>query len=689
MRTELIDKETIYYKYNEEDAEYDEYSYVCPCGKGKIVETHDDTPGNREHLVWIVCEKCSKEYKLDLSKGARNWKVLKIEEATRLESTIKPDNWTVFLNKLNANDGFDADLKKYLEAIKYISEISVEGIDMSDERERINDYLKSIDEFIKSYSTEYYEIGLIEGFKTNEKLDNGTWKIDGRDYYYYIADQKMKASVYYVRYRNYIDNHMNNDEEEKGNLKQYICKITSMIESDIEISEENIISVIDDYMEMKEENQKLRQKCVECVDRIRANNIEYLKYMLFNNMMHEIRYIGAAYQYLWHWELKTKNLFRYVSYEGEEITIGDNYTKKDFLQEMFRKVISHMNNSSKALCSYSEDPYIDIFKYLKIMKSQTSSSVNIASENQEVTITIENLSNSNKATFDFIKGVDINSVYRNGIAHDFYKFVQDGKEMSNGDKFAYAVELYPELPAQEKNSKNTTKKIKDLLIEYLRTWVTDGDVNSLMSYVADDKEVVTYGEIEKNLVTVDASSVPNEVITGTRYQMTFDKNELIYLLLKINNKYTVEEIVKQFNIEINLGNIDYWITKVLKKETQEVYVLSGNIVEQITDKKKISISFKVNVSASIMNDIENSTLEKCKKKIKKNVEDQIKEYFKSRYENILKDEHRFVDFVLNFIHEEHHCPQYITEYNEFEPDKGDPEISILKYIIFKGWNHAN
>ena len=128
----------------------------------------------------------------------------------------------------------------------------------------------------------------------------------------------------------------------------------------------------------------------------------------------------------------------------------------------------------------------------------------------------------------------------------------------------------------------------------------------------------------------------------------------------------------------------------MNKETQEVSdELSGNIAEQITDKKRISISFTAQVSASIMNDIENPTLERCKKKIKKNVEDQIKEYFKSRYENILKDEHRFVDFVLNFIHEEHHCPQYITEYNEFEPDKGDPEISILKYIIFKGWNHAN
>lgn len=62
------------------------------------------------------------------------------------------------MNKLNSNDRFDADLKKYLEAIKYISEISVECIDLLEKRKEINNQLGCIVNFIKSYSKEYYEI---------------------------------------------------------------------------------------------------------------------------------------------------------------------------------------------------------------------------------------------------------------------------------------------------------------------------------------------------------------------------------------------------------------------------------------------------------------------------------------------------------------------------------------------------
>ena len=74
MRTQLINKKTISYKYMDEPAEYDEYEYLCPCGKGKIVETHDDTPSNREHIVWLLCDECKKRYKLDTSKGVGNWR---------------------------------------------------------------------------------------------------------------------------------------------------------------------------------------------------------------------------------------------------------------------------------------------------------------------------------------------------------------------------------------------------------------------------------------------------------------------------------------------------------------------------------------------------------------------------------------------------------------------------------------
>ena len=52
------------------------YEYECPCGKGKIIEEHDNIPGFREHDVYMHCDECSKKYILDTSKGVRNWKLV-------------------------------------------------------------------------------------------------------------------------------------------------------------------------------------------------------------------------------------------------------------------------------------------------------------------------------------------------------------------------------------------------------------------------------------------------------------------------------------------------------------------------------------------------------------------------------------------------------------------------------------
>jgi len=56
------------------------YHYECPCGKGKIVEEHDNIPGFRDHAVYIECAECSKKYQLDTSGGVRNWKLIPIDK---------------------------------------------------------------------------------------------------------------------------------------------------------------------------------------------------------------------------------------------------------------------------------------------------------------------------------------------------------------------------------------------------------------------------------------------------------------------------------------------------------------------------------------------------------------------------------------------------------------------------------
>ena len=55
------------------------YIYECPCGNGTIREEHDNTPGFREHIVWINCDNCSKKFKIDKSEGVRNWSLIDYE----------------------------------------------------------------------------------------------------------------------------------------------------------------------------------------------------------------------------------------------------------------------------------------------------------------------------------------------------------------------------------------------------------------------------------------------------------------------------------------------------------------------------------------------------------------------------------------------------------------------------------
>ena len=68
MKTKLV--------YSREDDETECYEYECPCGKGRIIEEHDNTPGFREHDVYWKCNECEKKYILDKTNGVRSWKVI-------------------------------------------------------------------------------------------------------------------------------------------------------------------------------------------------------------------------------------------------------------------------------------------------------------------------------------------------------------------------------------------------------------------------------------------------------------------------------------------------------------------------------------------------------------------------------------------------------------------------------------
>jgi len=48
--------------YND-DGSYTHY-YKCPCGKGRVVDDKDATPGFRCHEIFIECEVCREKYEL-------------------------------------------------------------------------------------------------------------------------------------------------------------------------------------------------------------------------------------------------------------------------------------------------------------------------------------------------------------------------------------------------------------------------------------------------------------------------------------------------------------------------------------------------------------------------------------------------------------------------------------------------
>lgn len=52
------------------------FEYECPCGKGKIIEEHDRTPGVTSHDVYLLCDECKAKYVIDTSKGTRSWEVV-------------------------------------------------------------------------------------------------------------------------------------------------------------------------------------------------------------------------------------------------------------------------------------------------------------------------------------------------------------------------------------------------------------------------------------------------------------------------------------------------------------------------------------------------------------------------------------------------------------------------------------
>lgn len=254
--------------------------------------------------------------------------------------------WSNFLTSLENNH---CEEKNYFEAIKYVSDIDSKTIDDEEIREKINGYIETIVQFIGKHKN-YYELSNVKGFKKNDG------SIRGRDYYYYIADQQIKATVYYARYLNFIegceitaerdldvrvrlqnicDEHgVQLDCSNKDNKVECICKsLVEHIETNdfpaMKTLEKEVLEQVDNqsgnFEDTDSQVSNLGDNGQLTLDELKSiriellrygeeykisNNIDYRLYMMINNMMHEIRFWGAAYQYLWHWKSYKKTLYR-------------------------------------------------------------------------------------------------------------------------------------------------------------------------------------------------------------------------------------------------------------------------------------------------------------------------------------------------------------------------------------------
>lgn len=608
--------------------------------------------------------------------------------------------WEEFIDNLSC-EGFDADLKKYLNAIKCLAAIDISNIDNEEYRKNIDSQIDQIVDFIEKHEKNYYEISCSKGFKKNNDKS-----ISGRDYYYYIADQQVKASVYYVRYLNFLERSQLDDMRKNEiihNLNIYknflICNKSDDSQKepvvDIERECENLINIINNTSYTNETSNEdaplsmdiedMKHQCIQYLDEIKlSQDIEYKKYMMFNNMMREIRFFGAAYQYLWHWKKEKKTLYRCGNLECEK-SENPLDSKEEYIKNMFKNCISHMNSPSKSKHSYSENLLLDIYKYLVLPKQEESNKDNtcVLTEN-EISITSCLLKNDNTVVFNIIKEADVNSIFVDAASKSFHDFIV-GKNLQRYD-LPYTVEMYPQSLCGERNDKGTTKGMRDwLLPAYFNSWGID--CNFSKTKVADDKEVITYGKCYSEKVNVyeNTNCIYKDFNSGTLFSMILDKEDVIYLLLKIFEQKQkklddiIEAIVRNFS----------WMDKY---QTFENCYKSNNeykIDARFYKDNVTGLLFEVVIKGShfegnnyLDENNEKISVEAAMKKCKKHIKSKIEACLRERYNNICATEHTKSDFILTTMREDEYCFDLIKKYNEYLI--GDEEITMLKYLIFKG-----
>lgn len=568
----------------------------------------------------------------------------------------------------------DSDFQEYLSSIKYVATIDADNIDKAE----INTQIANIVKFVE-YRTTHYEISKIEGFKVREKLSES-------DYYYYLADQKAKALVYYTRYLNFLDHCKNNDKEIN---KYQECK---------------------DYLDTEDAKLKYNEYDIEynkkvCDDLIKRAKLmsekpERRKYFMFNNNMREIEFYGASFEFLWDWNTSKKTIFsakplyRKLNFTGGNREFKgkcDDWVKvqtnQKYIENMFTEVVSHLNNS-KCLHSFTENGLLDVFKYLYPYKV-TIADVDQDDKHKGYYEIDEHNQTEYQAEFRIIKNANINNIFGdfgNEKNTPFQEFI-DSKNIELYKDLGFTLEIYPPPKAgDDTNEKEGIKGIKEKLINYLKLWVDD--VQLIMSYVADDKEVISTGKCftEAFRLTDDNEEKLVKVIENDYVEYTKTKLDDSEKVVDIKNLFSNAEDGTLFSMSLTVKDMIYLLMKIYEiklgyqynNDEEKIYEELLNIYKEdyfMENSNKQVIYKTTEVDELVLYTLKELDFER------------YIELKNSYFATIFKEPHPKSDFILTTLNLEKDDFKFVNLYNQYKLNSEVHEVHIdtiiLKEIIFK------
>lgn len=127
--------------------------YTCPCGKGRIVEEQDYTPGHREGDAFIECDSCRQHYSIDFGTSATKWR-------------LYHDYTSYYKRKNNTMANNDkGDIKMYLDNVFYFKKI-VDALYPDEDRPAVDiqSVVDEVRENIKSLSDSDFSEVIISCF---------------------------------------------------------------------------------------------------------------------------------------------------------------------------------------------------------------------------------------------------------------------------------------------------------------------------------------------------------------------------------------------------------------------------------------------------------------------------------------------------------------------------------------------